>query len=195
MKTPSKVFFRVTAEGILLSVNPAMARMFGYDSPEDMIQSLANSETGYYVNPERQEDFKHLLETKGTVYNFEAEAYRKNKSIIWITENATIVKDEIGNTLYYEGTIENITDRKLSSDALRDSEIKYHTLLDNVNDAIFLMSKDVFIDCNEKALTIFGCAREDIIGKTPSLFSPPTQPDGRNSQEKPMEMIKTALSG
>jgi PAS domain S-box-containing protein/putative nucleotidyltransferase with HDIG domain len=187
--------FQSTAEGLLLSVNPAMARMFGYDSPEDMIQSLKNSETAYYVKPEQQEDFKYLLETEGTIYNFEAEAYRKNKSIIWITENATTVKDGIGNTLYYEGTIENITDRKLSSDALRESETKYRTLLDNMNDAIFLVSKDVLIDCNEEALTIFGCAREDIIGKTPSMFSPPTQPDGRNSQEKTMEMINTALSG
>lgn len=187
--------FQTTAEGILLSVNPAMARMFGYDSLEDMIQSLTDSETDYYVKPEQWKYFKQLLETEGTVYNFEAEAYRKDKSTIWITENATTVKDEVGNTLYYEGTIENITDRKLSSDALRESEIKYHTLLDNVNDAIFLMSKEVFIDCNEKALIIFGCAREDIIGKTPYLFSPPTQADGRDSQEKAKEMIKTALSG
>ncbi|MBS1238507.1 MAG: hypothetical protein H6R39_167, partial [Deltaproteobacteria bacterium] len=186
--------FQITAEGVLLSVNPAMARMFGYDSPEDMLQSLADSETGYYVKPETHEDFKYLLETEGTVYNFEAEAYRKNRSIIWITENAAIVKDVMGNTLYCEGTIENITDHRLSTDALRDSEIKYHTLLDNVNDAIFLVSKNVLIDCNEKALTIFGCTRKDIIGKTPDAFSPPTQSDGRNSQEKITEMIQTALS-
>jgi PAS domain S-box-containing protein len=186
--------FQSTPPGTLISVNPAMASMFGYESPEDMITSLGNNDAGYYVKPEQWENFKHLLETEGTARNFEIEAYRKNKSPIWIKVNATTVKDEIGNTLY-EGTIENITERKLSSDALRDSEIKYRTLLDNVNDAIFLMSKDVFVDCNEKALTVFGCSREDLIGKTPSMLSPPTQPDGRNSHEKAAEIIDKTLSG
>ena len=185
--------FRIAGGGTLLSVNPAMARMFGYDSPEEMIASLATSETGYYVRPERQEDFKRSLEAEGTVYNFEAEAYTKKGSVIWIRQNATIARDEIGSGHYYDGTVEDITERKLSSDALRDSEAKYHTLLDNVNDAIFLMSEDVFIDCNTNALSSFGCTREDIIGKTPAAFSPPTQPDGRNSKEKQIEMFRKAL--
>jgi PAS domain S-box-containing protein/putative nucleotidyltransferase with HDIG domain len=64
-----------------------------------------------------------------------------------------------------------------------------------MNDVILLLSKDLFIDCNKKALTIFGCTRENIIGKTPSQLSPPTQPDGRNSQEKATELIERALSG
>jgi len=187
--------FQMDAEGTFLSVNPAMARMFGYDSPEDMIQSLPQNNPGYYVKPGSREDFQHLLETEGVAYNFEAEAYQKNGTIIWITENAATVKDELGNTLYYEGTVENITDRKFASNAIRDSEAEYHTLFDNINDAILLMSTNIFIDCNEKALTIFGCTRQDIIGKTPYIFSSLTQPDGRNSQEKTMEIIQTALSG
>ncbi|OPY66030.1 MAG: aerobic respiration control sensor protein ArcB [Syntrophorhabdaceae bacterium PtaU1.Bin034] len=88
---------------------------------------------------------------------------------------------------------QNASERKDPLEKLRESEIKYRTLFDNANDGIFLMRGEVFVDCNQKFLTIFRCSREQIIGQTPYRFSPPFQPDGRISKEKAIERGKAAF--
>lgn len=75
-------------------------------------------------------------------------------------------------------------------------KIRYKISFESANDAIFIMDKDIFIDCNTKTLEIFGCSKkEEIIGKHPYMFSPAIQPDGRNSKEKALEKIEKALNG
>jgi PAS domain S-box-containing protein len=89
----------------------------------------------------------------------------------------------------------DITEQKTALRELDDNVLKYKTLFDTANDAIFLMNKEFFIDCNNKTLDMFECTREEIVGETPFRFSPLTQPDGRNSKEKGIEFISRALSG
>ncbi|HPU29904.1 MAG TPA: PAS domain S-box protein [Syntrophorhabdaceae bacterium] len=103
-------------------------------------------------------------------------------------------KDEAHARLLMQG-LWNFFEMENMQKNLRESELRYRSLFENANDGIFLLKEDRFIDCNSKALEIFKCKKEDIIGKTPYEFSPPKQPDGKNSNEKAIEKIKEALKG
>jgi len=80
-------------------------------------------------------------------------------------------------------------------EAWRESEARYRALLDQANDAIFLLLDGIFVDCNAKGLEMYGRTREQILGRMPDAFSPPTQPDGRDSQEKGLEIFHKVLAG
>lgn len=89
----------------------------------------------------------------------------------------------------------DITDQENYLIALSSSEEKYKTLFDSASDAIFIMDGEKFIDCNSATLKMFGCKKNEIIGETPYKFSPPLQPDGKNSKDKVQKYIEEALKG
>jgi len=108
--------FQVSIEGRYLSANPAMASIFGYDSPEELVAALSN--TSPYVERERREQFLELMEERGQVQAYESQARRKSGRVIWISENARKVVDKSGKTLHYEGFVEDITLRKEAENRL-----------------------------------------------------------------------------
>jgi len=114
--------FQSTPEGHYIAANPALARMHGFDSPEELIQSRTDISQQTYVDPERRREFKRLVEEQGTVRGFELQAFRKDGSRIWTSVNARAVRDEQGRILYYEGTAQDISERKQVETALRKSE-------------------------------------------------------------------------
>ena len=105
--------FRSTPEGHYVDANPALARIYGFDSSEELMQSLRDIRSQLYVDAERREEFMQIAKARGSVEGFESQVYRKNGDVIWISENARAVIDEHGTLLYYEGTVEDITERKL----------------------------------------------------------------------------------
>lgn len=111
--------FQSTPEGRYISVNPAMASIYDYDSAEEMVATITDIEQQIYVDPECRIEFKQRLEQDGQISGFEYRTYQKDGGIIWITESTRVVRDNSGKLLYYEGIIQDITNRKRREDELR----------------------------------------------------------------------------
>jgi PAS domain S-box-containing protein len=106
--------FQITPEGRFLSANPALARMCGYSSPAEVLEKVDDVGRVLYVDPRRREEFKREIEHRGVVHGFEYQIRRKDGTKIWLSKNARAVRGEDGRILHYEGTVEDITDRKRS---------------------------------------------------------------------------------
>lgn len=111
--------FQSQLDGRFISVNPAMARIYGYDSPSEMIASIHEIDTQIYVDPNCREKFAYLMEETGKVKDLEYQIYRRDGSIIWVQENTRAVRDTSGKLLYYEGIVQDISDRKRREDELK----------------------------------------------------------------------------
>ncbi|MBD2310905.1 EAL domain-containing protein [Desertifilum sp. FACHB-1129] len=110
--------FQTTRDGKYLSANPALARIYGYSSPSELLSELTDIEHQLYVLPQARSQFVERLHADDLVIGFESQIYRKDGSIIWISENARAVRDRLGNLLYYEGTVEDITERRFVKNLL-----------------------------------------------------------------------------
>ena len=100
-------------DGRMIVANRALAEINGYDSPEELILSVKDIGKEWYVRPERRQEFVDAMARDGEVRNFESEVYRhKTRERIWVQENARLVTDDNGKALYYEGTVQEITQRK-----------------------------------------------------------------------------------
>jgi two-component system sensor histidine kinase/response regulator len=91
--------------------------------------------------------------------------------------------------------VAEINERKQAEKETRDGERRFRTLFEAANDAIFILHEGLFIDCNARGLAHFGSSRDQLIGQSPLLFMPSTQPDGRISEEKLTETMKGVLAG
>ena len=120
--------FQSTPSGRYLSVNPALARMYGYESPEELMGGATDIAHKVYVDPDCREALTRLLERQGVVQGFEYEVRRRDGSTIWISESVRAVRDEKGKVRYYEGTIEDITERKRSEEELQQTLGQVRTL-------------------------------------------------------------------
>jgi Amt family ammonium transporter len=104
--------FQTSPDGQYVSANPALARIYGFDSPEHLVVSFRDIATQLYVDPTRRDDFRDLIARQGYVTSFESQVRRKDGEVIWISENARTVLDASGKIKCYEGTVIDITQRK-----------------------------------------------------------------------------------
>lgn len=106
--------FQSSLDGKFLIANPMLAKIYGYESPDELIKSIADIQTQLYINPQDRSLLIQLLQEQEEVKQFESQVYRKDGSIIWTSENVRVVYDMHGNILYFEGTVEDITESKLA---------------------------------------------------------------------------------
>ncbi|MEH2228236.1 MAG: ATP-binding protein [Nostoc sp.] len=110
--------FQSSPNGRYITANPALARIYGYSLAQEVTANFTAIEQ-LYVDPNRRAEFVRLMEKYGSVSEFESQIYRQDGSIVWISEKAYAVRDEQGKLLYYEGLIEDITQRKQTEEELR----------------------------------------------------------------------------
>ncbi|GAB2180616.1 hypothetical protein DLREEDagrD3_08390 [Denitratisoma sp. agr-D3] len=108
----SEGIFQTTADGHYLNANPALARIYGYDNATELIAALQNIGSQLYVDASSRRRFQQIMADKGYVQGFEAQVRRLDGTVIWISENARAVHDHDGEFLYYEGTVQDITETK-----------------------------------------------------------------------------------
>src|SRR5260370_37401664 len=106
--------------------------MFGFSSPVELMSSVQNIGQQLHVDPQSRDEFQRLLEERGIVQGFECQVRGKEGNTIWISLTARAVREAGGALLYFEGTVENISERKRVIEALRNSESRYQSLVDTL---------------------------------------------------------------
>ena len=165
--------FQTTPDGRYLMANTALARIYGYAAPEELMQGLTDISRRLYVQQDRRDEFVRMMQEHDVLTGFESEVFRKDGSVIWISENCRAIRDSKGRLLYYEGTVEDITQQKLAEEKLRHSEALYHSLVETLPQNIFRKDLEYrFTFANRQFCRILGRTLEEIVGKTDFDFFP-----------------------
>ena len=127
-----RVFFKTTAEGRFLNANQAMAKIFGYETPDELKSSISDIGNQLYVKPVQRDEMLRRVIKQDVILAFETQVYRKDKRIIWISISIRALKSPDGKLLYIEGFVEDITERKRVEEALKESEEKLLKAHDNL---------------------------------------------------------------
>lgn len=134
--------FQTTLEGRFIIANPALARMYGYDTPEELIATVKSIKEELYVRPEERDLFKRILHEKNVISNFEAEMRRKDGAILWVSMGARTIHNKDGEIVYYEGTAEDITERKKAEERIVMERQKFLSLVDNAPFGMVMAGQD-----------------------------------------------------
>jgi sigma-B regulation protein RsbU (phosphoserine phosphatase) len=165
--------FQTTPDGHYLMANNALARIYGYATPEELIANIVDIGRSLYVQPVRREEFVRLMQQNDTITGFESQIYRKDGTIIWISENCRAIRNAKGKMLYYEGTVEDITQRRQAEEGLRNSEALYHSLVETLPQNIFRKDlEERFTFANQQFCKVLGRELNEIVGKTDFDFFP-----------------------
>lgn len=137
---------------------------------------------------------ERLLAGEINHFTMEKRYYHKDGSIVWVNLTVSPIKKPDTEKRHHIAVVEDITDRKLAEEALKESENKYRTLFQYSGDAILIIDGNKFVDCNPATMNMLGCKnKNELLNTHPSQLSPLIQPDGRNSIEKANEMIAIAF--
>lgn len=167
--------YRSSLAGRQLRANPALVKLNGYDSEEEMLPAVNDIATEWYVDPHRRKEFTRILEEQGTVIEFESEVYRhKTRERIWISETARLVRNDNGLPLYYEGTVQDITARKRVEEALHEREARLAAIFRTVSDVIVTFDLDhVITGVNRAIERVLGYKPEEVIGRSTDILTTP----------------------
>jgi sigma-B regulation protein RsbU (phosphoserine phosphatase) len=158
--------FQTTPEGRYLNVNPSLARIYGYNTQEELMARISDIGRLLYVDPSRRAEFIRLMHEQGVIKDFESQVYRKDGSVIWISENARAVRDDKGQIQYYEGTVDDFTARKEAEEKLRFSESRFRSVWQNSSDGMRLTDElGIILAVNPSFCRIVGMRPDELVGR------------------------------
>ncbi|MFT5128305.1 MAG: PAS domain S-box-containing protein [Rhodothermales bacterium] len=189
--------YQTSPGGRFIRVNPAMARILGYRYPEELLAAVGEVSQDVYIEPGRRRDFVRAIEGRGVIDSFESQVKQRDGNVIWISEQARAVTDANGDTLYFEGTIQDVTAQKRSELALKESEHRLRVLVQNAPEAIVVFDADRgrFVDANKNAEKLYGLSLEALLETGPIELSPELQPNGEHSNVAAKRYVDSALAG
>lgn len=163
--------YRTTPDGQFVSVNPALVRMFGYESEAELKQKNASE---LYADPQQRQTFLSLAENDSMVSNMEVKMRRKDGQIVYGLDNARVQRHPDGTILFIEGNLTDITARKTAEEDLRQSEIRFRRLIENAPGAITLLDADwTFKFVSASTEKVMGYSPAELIGKNPAEYTHP----------------------
>ena len=187
------VVFTLSPEGVVTYCSQAIRDLGGYDPAEIVGQRfdrhLARDEDSVRALAEMQRMF-----AEGADATLEFMYQPRDREPIPVEVAARPVVED-GRVVALHGVLRDISQRRRAEEALRQSELRYRRLFECANDAIFIMRNGRFFDCNQASAAIYGCRCEDLLGTTPGAWSPPQQPDGRDSATAARAHMLAALAG
>jgi PAS domain S-box-containing protein len=148
---------------MILDVNPAVTQMLGYP---DRALLIGASTADVFLNPKDQEQLLASIERDGIVLGFETQFRRYNGTIIWVRGTVRTARDKDGFVQFYDGTLEDITERKRAEEALRESEAKYQRIIETANEGVWILDRGMnttFV--NQRFIEMLGYTREEMIGR------------------------------
>jgi PAS domain S-box-containing protein len=158
-----------TPGGALLNANPALARIMGYDSPEQLIRAIHDIARTVYVDPDARADYLLRMERDGMVREFEYQVRQRHDAMLWLSDSATAVRDETGKVVRYEGTVRDITDQKRAEAAIREGRRLLQQVIDTVPAVINVKDKQLrYVLMNRYMSGIFDIEPADALGRTTS---------------------------
>jgi len=158
--------YQSTPAGYYLNANPALARMYGYASPSDLMSNLTDIRNQLYVDPLRRDEFVKLLHTQGKTVDFEAQIRHRDGSLRWISENGRVVYNDHGEVDFYEGIVEDITHRKQVEKALWEVTKRYRMLADYATDMITHYDRHgVCLYASPATKTLFGYESSEFVNR------------------------------
>ncbi|MBN9692409.1 MAG: PAS domain S-box protein [Verrucomicrobia bacterium] len=181
--------FQTSPDGHYLSANRALARIYGFDTPKELIDSRTDIENELYVLPERRHQFVEALQRSDKVDKFESQVFRKDRSVIWISENARAVRDADHKLLYYEGTVEDVTARKLAEEKLSQANQELAAARDAAEQNARAKSRFLANTSHEIRTPMNG-----VIGMTRALLETPLTPEQRDYAETVQHSAEALLT-
>lgn len=179
--------YRTTVEGQIIDANPALVKLLGAKDKDSLIEMNASD---FYVNRDERKQFEEFLAQEGIATGQEVEFKRLDGKIIWVNDTFRAVRDENGRTQYYEGSLEDITERKKAEEALKEREKRYRALFERTHDAVFILSLDMkHLEVNQQAADLLGYTIDELIGM------PVDQVVAKGEYEDSKRVLRALLAG